>query len=389
MTVNKHSYGGKHRARQGMSIKKALGLAKKFAHKRGSGRSVTSTKKEEKMHGDDVHSGITSTGYRVVVNPKMPKSVLNRVGWQYLENYTGQLSSNPGAQGCSTIAQIGTVAQCMVSSGNTVNYGSASSLGFQSYMSINPNEASTGGPVIAAIAQPASDRFLLDRTTLTIRLANFSNMASEAELYVFKSKMNSAHPPDTLWTELSVDSVNNQYAAATQPVSGSATGNALGRASTTFVGATPFQHPTFKKFFQLLKVHHVNLAAAAEEKVVFNIKNNQLIDTTKIIELNTSYTTSPASWTQAATDIFNLRGTVCVMLVVRGALARDTGIANVCTLASTETGFSVSKHHYFKPVKSIQARFNPVVGMTQFPSTTDATTKTFNVVDALQNISRI
>lgn len=346
-------------------------------------RSKTSTKKEERIHGDDVHSGLTSTGYSIVVNPHWHKHC-SSTAFQYIENYTGFLTSTSGqGQQVKTLAVVGHVNQAMLPPQNSTIHFNSPNIPTQPYYNLNPNAHITGSGLFSSSTKDyTAEKIFMSNVGIDLRVANFSTVGAEVDIYVLKTIADGNDFPDALWSQAtSNQSLNQPY--ATQPAAGAGTGNVVGAMNNGIVGNNPQAYRDFKKCFKVLKVHHINLGAAAEEKIHFHVKMNLLIDFAKMVDMNPGYTNDPATWTQGNTTLGWVKGSLSIMVVCHGALAmnQDTPVG-LPVFNTAELGFAVTKHHYFRTIEATAQNLDTIIYDSQIPAVTLAP-KSVNILDAI------
>jgi hypothetical protein len=360
-----------------------ISLASRFIKRHIGSRTQTSTKKEERMHGDDVHSGITSTGYKVVVNPKVPKLMQKYIGFKVFESYPyAQASDVGGNQNVTTIAVLGSIQQQMTSTAS-LNLGAAPDLALNGYIGLNPDGGMVGPTALSSLTQIPDQKFLYRQTDLTLRVANLTTLAAEVDIYVLKCVAQCAKLPDVLWSELcNIDAYGTNGLA--QPSTGNfVAGASFGYINPSVVGSNPFEYREFKKFWKPLKIHHINLAAAAEEKVHFSIINNQTFDIAQNIELNPAMTRAPATWISGNVTVKYPKGCVAVMMVSRGALIKDTATDKLISYGRTEIGYTVTKLSRFAPIKTSSRKTQPMYGNSNIPLTSLATQAQISILDSV------
>jgi len=350
--------------------------------------SMTSTKKEETMHGDDIHSGITSTGYKVIVHPKVPALMQKYIGYRVYEAYTYlQQRIVGGSQFASTIYFSGTIPQTMISTGGTLKLGQNPDLTEDSYVGLNPDGDNLSAPALTAPVYVADQKLCLRTVDLTIRVSNFSTIAAEVDLFFFKCVQDCDFPPDQMWDRLTATG-NFGAGSISQPAGGTATGGNFGFPTKSQIGYSPLENRDFKKFWKPLKIHHINLGSAAEEKIHFSVLQNQTLDLARFIGLNKAYTTDTATWTIANTTVKYPKGSTAVMMVSRGALVKDTTDVsqNLCTFGGVEIGYAVTKITRFSPVKNPSRKTQPIYGNSYVPLTSGPEQKQVNIVDQVMAV---
>lgn len=381
--------------RRGLHRAGALGAAHvahnvvRRKHKTKSRSTMTSTKKEEKMHGDDVHSGLTSTGYKIVLNKKQPKSVDKGRAFQYVENSQGKLQgSTPGPyQDVKTICSVGSTNQALTITNNVVFANAGPALALVPYRNLNPNVYYTGSDFYGTVANAQAmqlEKIFLKSVGIDLRVVNLTNFAAEVDIYVYRAKQNSNVYPDVLWNKCAV---SHGLGKGQATVAGVATGYGedVGYPSNIYVGSNPYLFKEFNKFFQTVKVHHINLAAAAEEKIHFQVLANYMIDFAKILQLNPNMNTQvSATWTEANTTMKTLKGQLYIMMVARGGLVETQDALNSIANGPTQIGYTYTKHHSFRTVAKTVQQIDPVVIDNNIPNSI-LPGKIINIVDVSSN----
>ena len=358
-----------------------------FKTRKPGSRTVTSTKKEEKMHGDDVHSGMTSTGYKVVANPKVPRSVDPGRAFQYIETFQGVLTSNLGPQQAATVnVCIGTTSQAIVGEGTSVQHFDNPTSSSVPYLQLNPNQYITGSTVYNNLEGTSLEKIFLSGCGVHLRVANFTSLPTEFEVYVLKNKTNHNKTAVQMWEACAKNHGLNEPINAA-PAVGASTGETVGYYTSNVTGGNPFMFKEFNKIFQLLKAHHVNLGPSAQENIHFNIKMNMMIDAAKIIQLNNNFSNNPASWSAANITQNHMRGGIQFLIVLRGGLTRSTDAGSSTSYGAAEIGCTVVKHHYFKTVRKSSQQVDPLVIDVQVPSANAV--RQVNIVDAAAAVVRL
>lgn len=391
MTNLTHHYRTPHKVHLHTPIRKKSGQRSKS--RTPNSRTMTKTKTEEKIHGDDIHSGITQSGYKIVVNKFVPKSVDPGKAWQYLEAATKVVTNAPGGQNAGTISFVGTIPQHLFvgNAGNT-DVGADPSQSSTAYIKLNPNAANSGSAAWNVNNTPPITKYFYQHCGLTMRVANLTSAAAEVELIVLRCNQSNNFFPEDWWTQCAKNHGLNQFTSTPGIGGGGNTiSGTLGYSASFLLDATPFSFKEYKKLWTPIKIHNINLAGAATEKVHFSIKMNQTVDVGKFIGMNNNYTQSSSTWTGANTTVRFPRGSIAIMAVMRGSLGKDTtspGPAQGCCVpVGTEIGFYVTKHNYFQTINKTVQQLDPEIALYNTTAPTAANTKLINIVDVVSAVT--
>lgn len=303
-------------------------------------------KKEERMHGDDFHSGTTSTGYSLTVN-RFPKGlqIHKKSGTLRFAEVKSFTISGPSGEQSVSILYAGVTTQQFLIGGTASNpQGDALPL-----ISLNPYQGVTNSGVYTTYqAKPAQDQLFIRGLTLEVDLSNFATTAQYVDLYLVKAKHDQPSDSQTAW----VKGLTIQGLGVPDQVFGIIGGTtaASGAAKINQPMLTPRTCREWGKMYHILRKHHINLGASASEKVTFSMLLNQWVSTEDIAALNPAITNNPTTWTGANVQIPYLRGSVQLMAVVRGVVVVDatTGGTKQATTGTADVGFVVSSKYTCK-----------------------------------------
>jgi len=336
----------------------------------GFSQTETMKSKTETLHGNDITGGFTS--YNGLVRAGKPKKGVLWKGGKatWLEAINGISKNDAGARAVQQLFDIGTTSQWLISSG-TANPLFGTGEGCVAYFDQNSYRAATGSQFFPTAIRPATDKLYLSTVAAKVQVVNLASIPVTVHIYACVSIRDHNSSPRGAWVEgLDIESQNKS--GVTQPGPGGIAGGSAGGLNITTVGVSPGDSPYFKKLWKVVKVHRLNLAAAATEDCHFHVSMNQIGDAGKLIQLNPDMNPNPASWTSANITCQYPRGSVSFFAVVVGAPVKDfTTDGNlVCTFGSTEVGFIIEKVHRFKYMKDNAARMITTTGYSQIPANT-------------------
>lgn len=285
-------------------------------------KPVGKNKKEEKLHGDDVHSGITSTGYRIKVN-EMPKrlKLVKGQNIRYHETKNNVAVNSAGLQNVENIIEVGTVKSLILADSSAELTSDTTKV---SFLSLNPYATNTGSSYFGSSVKPSNDAIFLKNCDVSLEIVNSSTVAAEADLYVLKYKQYNANGPQTVWTDSLKSDALGQPAQVYPPATTCA--GVPGYELITDPGLRPSGTKGFNNAFKVLKVHHLNLGPAAYEKVNFNLEMNLLMSVEKVAAVNPAISGESTNWTTGNIVCNFMKGGIAIMLVHKGAVVISNAV---------------------------------------------------------------
>lgn len=377
--------GSKYRKRRRSSyVKKRFSKRKmnkkpwKISFKRGLLSKRTS---KGAFVADDLHSGMSMRHYNIVIQ-KPPKGLMKGGSQQWFEQYGYRSTSSGGLQSGYELCHVGTASQIAVSSGTAISYAANPTQSSWRYLAFNPYEATSGSTIFTATTVPLTDKICLANIEIQIDITNFENLAANVDIYLLRCKQNAVQGPIGSWTQSAQNVQSNSLSSAGTTAAGVATGGVVGYANNVVVGVKPTMFKDWMQLWKIVKVHHINLAAAAHEQVTFNVRYNQVFDMSKVIQAQTAYTATPATWTQANINLPFLKGGLSVLVVQRGCVVDDvTAGATLPTFGTSDIGYVVTKKHVFKPMYGNANRLSGATAYPQISAPTNANMRIINYVD--------
>lgn len=363
----------------------------KFGHKHAHTQTHTKTKTtEEKLKGDDVHSGVTDWTCKILAHCHQPVGVDFKSGCHQLsETSSARWVGSAGQTYVGLLSVMASASQQLVNSGSSSNLIANPALGTIAYLDLNPNRSNTGSVQFVSQLKHSTEKIWVASHNVKVSLFNPSSIAQSVWIYVVKSKEMSPNDVTTNYQKI-LEGEGRFFNA--NSVAGIAAGQSTG-GSVGYFGSTnldqfsPSCNKEFKRMYEILKCHRVNLAASAQEDLDFRIKHDYMVDALKLISQSNNLSNDPNSWTQAnCLNILYPKHCIQVFAVVRGgAIIDETAAgAKVPTFASPNVGWIISKKTKVYPVRDNGQRYNTREGVFQLPvNVAGADQKAINVVDAL------
>lgn len=289
----------------------------------------------------------------------------NKGCWKYHEQGQLVLNCEEGKQSTYSIASA-TKKQFVTTSGTGFNFVVE---GYNALFAMNPNQATTGGAVYGAIAQPADDRIALDHVNVKYTIANLTTGVPVAvDIYTVVSKTGFDQLPDSSWYYGLQAQALGQNSAVQSNTAGAYT---VGVPSNDLLDQRPDYIPNFYKNWKVLKHKRYDLASGAQ--VIHTYKHEFGGKTVDRKYLNDA----PGNYIKGLT--------VAQMIIFRGGLVVDA-TANKCTSAACKLGVMMSREYvcHVPTINRVQTEYVVPTFVTG-----GATEKTVNVVDNVATISNV
>lgn len=376
-----------------MKYQDVISTAKVIAGGLAVGREFTKQKmyeKKEKIHGDDIHSGLNSDSIYFKLKPYPRNVIPTKI---YLnENYALRLNSSEGKQGTLHLCAFGTPRQFYLMDAGGVSDWDYSVPAIQ----LNPNQSSTGGAYFSLRLQPSSEKISLHRMALEFQITNFSSAGAYIDIYVCQAKCNiPSQTPGlvgafTTWSQCA--NSEETYGSTLQafPTTAYATGATVGNSFYQQLGNKPTMYPGFNELWKVLKVHKVVLAGGAEQFLNLNFECNLNFDLRKAIALSSNtQTDSSSTWLLSSTKYSVMKGGISIFAVARGSGVVDT-IANNLSTSICDVGFVITRKARFNLLKDYNEPMALVQAQSYLPTAQNTSQiKNINTQDVVSVINNV
>nr|WAE42566.1 MAG: capsid protein [Cressdnaviricota sp.] len=358
-------------ARYGKSSSRVRSTSTKRGSRPRSKQGYAAPMKELVTNLNDLHSGVTQNAIKCIVNSRPVKGAKGG-NICYSQSYKQNLQTVSGVQNSFSFG-IGSIRQWLAPT-PSYDYGTYGT--FTGFFDLNPNQELSGSALYAAATVPLDDRFAMIRTEVQMCIGNMSNMSSMVDIYVLRCKRDTPNTPETDWqVGYTADALGLNPVAITV-VTGSGTTNSGGSGSDTYIGSKPTDVKNFNQFWKVLKVHHLNLAAGANERVKFDIVHNYLAQKDNLSTLRGTGGTNSIQYPKGATAL---------LIVQSGQVGSVTG-NGYPTIGPSDVNYICFDKHHFKPVYGNAARLsNKYMVQNVAYDATNSDFKFINVVDASAN----
>lgn len=259
-----------------------------------------------------------------------------------------------GVQGAANVYFSGTQDQWLNSTTSATPTLTQSAI---AYVSMNPNEHMTGSNILTNTNFGGDEKLCFVHEELIIDASNFSNAASEIQLFIFRSTKPTSISPTSAWNT-AISDQGMGLAVALAPPAG-----ATISAGTPHYGALnsafPYQKPKIALIHKLgWKLEHVSkafLASGAGRSWVLSVHHNHVMSLNEVNDYATTY----------------VPGTMGIMAVVRGTPVVDVTSGSLVTFSSPEVGMIFTSKKQFKSVANNQNR-KIQIGFDNVPTGTTA-----------------
>jgi len=335
---------------------------------------------------NDLHSGVTSVNRHYVVNPVPPKGCIRHAPIHVDEVYQIPPSvASEGFQGVQMLTEVGSAIPWMCTP-TTAGINTSQ----VNYFDLNPYGRIQAGQIFPTLERPSMSKMYLNHANVAITVKNFSNVAVYVDLYCVQAKKKIERSPDPTNASLYIDTFPSDIWAQSLVNESVGISNPIG---PTTIGAEtidfPYARPTSSKgwnsYFHVRGVHHINLAAGAEEQVSYNLTMNLPFDGQKLLIDNAKIDAIRGGISGIKTHCrFDLiRGGIAFMAITRGALGKDVG-GNVI-ITSPEVGYLVKRKQNFGLMKSTNQEVATVLGQRNLP----VASGDVSIINAIDNIQKV
>lgn len=333
-------------------------ITKVFNRWKKRGGSRTKSKgPQERIQGDDIHSGGAERRVKIIL-PSARGKKSGRAPLQLYYGYSGNTRSYAGLQACDYWVQSGTASQFLLA--GTGQIGSPP-VGF---FSLNPNQKETGSSVWAT-GIAISDKITHIRTCLTMDVTNFSSIVQYYTVFVAECIKPTDTGPLDMWAKSLLNQSDGTQVAEVVPPGGSTSGT-LGTPIVNHVGVRPTYGGLFNQFYRIRRAMNVVLAGGATEKIICDIEKHRSYTKEYIQRLyDEGSTTVP--------------GSIHVFTICHGQPVQDRTVdgSRKVTYGYVDYGFVCNVRESFV-AGSYQRRARMNLALTGYPTLSD-TTKLYQV----------
>lgn len=251
---------------------------------------------------------------------------------------------------------------------------------------MNPSQGTTGGAYYGPVSIPNNDKVFVRFCQAEMTLKNFSNIDTEATVYWFTPKMQSALVPSSVW----LNSLNDRAlgkATAAAPILPAGT-ETTGVPDITSVGLSPNMEPTFRRIMRTIRAIRVRIPAGGSHVFKYKIHYNKYVDRSMMNQLNNNSISRARGYTVS----------VCVLsrpgVVMHETTAGDgTVVTRQPSIGIVELGVLYTHRYFFQSVgqsrvdadtADLQFVSQPVTSGTTNPGVFD---KVMDVVDQVVSVA--
>ncbi|AHH31463.1 putative capsid protein [Dragonfly larvae associated circular virus-2] len=324
---------------------------------------TTTEKAEERMHGDDVQSGITGTGMSFPGHSRH-KDVLRYAQVKNNETYGLIVDCVAGSQATVTLATVGNTEQCI----GKVNPPGPFTTSLPVWKAQIDAATVLNSPWTASDgSNNAMQKINIGFCHHTIDFTNVTNAAAVVDVYVVECKQDipainaGRHGFLGIWAH---GEGTESGGLASQTVT--TTTATLGSSSFNVVGAKPTDISLFKKYYKVLKAHCMHLGPGATEVVNISSACNVDVDIEKYLAKNNVLVPDLAD---TAMKIWAMKGSFEIYCIARGTAMLDTNVLDLAntTTAPVKLAVVVQRKYQFNPMKYKSKSFKAVVGYQKLP----------------------
>lgn len=290
--------------------------------------------------------------------------------WRHFQTHQNLVTGTAGNQTSFDMLFVNSIPQNYVSTGP----GYAIYQAYNAYKQLNPNLATTGSGLMSPTTLPADDRYVLLGHNIDVEISNFSAVAIEFDLYVYKCIKPSTFSVYTLWGQ-GYSNMSFGQGQIVPPVPGSTAGTA-GYNALNIVGSRPTESRVLKNFWKLQKVKHFMLEGNGTQKVNFHIVQNQLIRNEQTAQLS------------AQGNVY-MPGSYDILCVARGQVVEDVtvALAPLSTFGSIKFGWIATVKTSLTGVPNMANRLNSNNAAVNY--STAATTANQKIINEVDNPSTV
>jgi len=337
---------------------------------------------------NETHSGLESYSSTLVLRSKLNKGLKTIGRWTYTQNleniYTGSTQGTASSDGAGyqqnhPILAINTAQQMYTSSGAGYTFDQ----NHVAFSEMNPYKNVTGSTQFSpTLSQIKNDRFCILSNQITLEVANFANHGTKVDIYFVTPKKLTNVSPMYHWEQGYIDQGLGNTLISLPVTNAIEPAPVIGTAIVNYPGAKPSESKLFKEFWTTLKVHHLDLAAAAQATLHMHVKTNKLVKQDVIDEY---WNPAGSGGQPARSNNFIPNTTVYVFMVKRGALAIDTTPTpgrKIVTYSPSQVGWICKTVTKMCAVKGNADRLSTQVQVDTIPINTPyANIKLMNIQD--------
>lgn len=321
-------------------------------------KSVTRSVQDTANEGP---AGIDSS----VINLKRPNISFRAVKagfgvWQYTQTHSGICTVNAGEQGAFNCFSTNTPTQCVtaVTGAQPAYYQNNTP-----FVNLNPYRYPSGTFTTTTLTNNVfQDRYIIRNNNIEMHVANMSNVAVTADVYILRCKKNTENDPVVLHNAgFSNERLDTANAAFTHTAAG--TTGVAGYLSLAYPGVKVGTNEHFRSYWAVDKVRSLKLAEGASEVIQINIQINKLIKQDTMEDL-----VSGSAFTLAANQTYH------VMIVTKGSLALDTN-TSIPTYAQHKVIWTAQVMTRLSAVKGNSERLSFNRGVNTLPLTASLATQ--------------
>lgn len=325
---------------------------------------------EQRIRGDDEIQGISSDRLHVVVHPPLTKGYIKGSFCRTHDQYEVSAATSSGIQNSFTICHLGSMYDVLGSDAAAAGPSGNFQLPIALHRII-PDVAMPAQSYYSANTDPLTQKLAIKHVELECDIVNAGNYPAVVDVYVFKAKKNipstniganSYNLGDivSIWGRAG-SLLSQGVGPQTFPTAYGA--GALGYQTISDPGAKPMNNSEFKKWYECLGAHSMNLGPGAVEKLNISIEHNLQIDVAKTLQAAGQNPSSTLlNQTAGYYNTGLLRGGIQVFCIFRGTPAKDSTVGNSgrFTYAPAEIGCIVQRKISYLGMKS-NAKNYPVL----------------------------
>lgn len=294
-------------------------------------------------HTEEIRGAINRYSMNISIPYKHHEKVLGHL--RQTQTYDGTLEPGPGRQIVTTLFSVNSISQAINNSG--VGYNTEQNE--ICYFDLNLNQP-TNNPTFGGVLRPSDDRIIFRHFEIDLTFTNMANVPTIVDVYLVKCKGATSMNPYVAWNQGYLDTAQNQ---ATAIQATRTTVSVAGYPDNTFYDTRPYESPTFKRFWQVLGVETLNMAADQTDKLYVGVKLNKLLKKEYIAGLTKNNLAGVAN-----NNLYHT-GTFFIMTVTRSACVQlQQSLSNRCTFSDAKVGFVAKVTTHFQQVADNTSRVN-------------------------------
>lgn len=350
----------------GSAIGRAAGrrLAQKYKYRGNGSKTKQSHRHQQTEDTSAVHSGIESRVIYAKLNHKQPRNIEKGSKYRYNEITSGIISGEQGFQNVSAIAYAATAKQVMFTSGSAAGTVLPPiDEGGMALVQLNPYAKGTGSTLLPS-QEYLNNQVFIDNVVFEIDLANFENLATIVDLYVCTPKEWSRTDATTDFAQ----GLIQQSAGITTVASNTVTpAMKTGSVNSAYPGTKPRQSQEFLRKWRVMRVHHVDLAGGANERINLVVTLNLTVKIDKILSMNQNPLVIAPTIAQLPVNYMR-EGTVEVFAITRGGVVNithtDAPAFTAPSYGTTKIGWVCNKRYTMQPLIGNASRTSLYEGAT-------------------------